>query len=309
MHRKNKAVSVFFFVLLFPYILIHSLCRFTYEKLTAPKVIRDVLAKERTREFRYELAIVAIAKNEALYVREWIKYHLVASEGSVHFFLYDNDSEDGLEDVIRDFIDNGVVTYIPYPGNKMQLPAYDDAIAKYSGEARYMAFIDLDEFITSRQDVSITKQIRDLIEKNNACGLGLNWCLYGSSGEKKKRDGLLIERFQRHGTTGFWGNEHVKSIVNPRMVKRMISCHYPLYYAGGWNINTKGKRQHLWINKPVDWDILYISHFFCKSEEEFIKKKSRGFADRNGGYDMSNFNLYDVNDVSDDILLRYVNRM
>ena len=58
--------------------------------------------REDASLFRYELAVVAILKNEAPYVREWVEYHLVA--GVDHFYLYDNDSEDNLAEVLKPLI-------------------------------------------------------------------------------------------------------------------------------------------------------------------------------------------------------------
>ena len=42
--------------------------------------------------FPYDLAVVAIFKDEGRYLREWLDYHLLA--GVEHFYLYNNDSAD-----------------------------------------------------------------------------------------------------------------------------------------------------------------------------------------------------------------------
>ena len=47
--------------------------------------------------FLHELAIVAIVKDEAHYLKEWLDYHLAA--GVDHFFIYDNDSKDDTREV------------------------------------------------------------------------------------------------------------------------------------------------------------------------------------------------------------------
>ena len=47
--------------------------------------------------FLYDLAVVAIMKNEAPYVKEWLDYHLLA--GVDHFFIYDNETPDNLKEV------------------------------------------------------------------------------------------------------------------------------------------------------------------------------------------------------------------
>ena len=66
--------------------------------------------------FVYDLAVVAILKNEAPYVKEWLDYHLLA--GADHFFLYDNESPDNLKEVLQPYIDAGIVTYTFYPGQR-----------------------------------------------------------------------------------------------------------------------------------------------------------------------------------------------
>ncbi|MBR7025230.1 MAG: glycosyltransferase family 2 protein, partial [Selenomonadaceae bacterium] len=48
--------------------------------------------------FLYDLAVVAIFKNEGHYLKEWLDYHLFA--GVEHFYLYNNNSTDNYEEVL-----------------------------------------------------------------------------------------------------------------------------------------------------------------------------------------------------------------
>ena len=100
--------------------------------------------------FLYDLAVVAILKNEGPYLKEWLDYHLLA--GVDHFYLYDNESPDNQAEVAKPYVEAGLVTYIPFPGIAMQMPAYNDAINRFKFQARYMAFIDGDEFIYPKSD-------------------------------------------------------------------------------------------------------------------------------------------------------------
>ncbi len=95
--------------------------------------------------FLYDLAIVAIFKDEARYLKEWLDYHLLA--GVEHFYLYNNDSTDNYREVLAPYVEKNLVTLIDFPGKVMQVPAYNDAVEKFRFESRYMAFIDLDEFV------------------------------------------------------------------------------------------------------------------------------------------------------------------
>ena len=76
--------------------------------------------------FPYDLAVVAILKNEGRYLKEWLDYHLLA--GVDHFYLYDNDSTDNYKEIIAPYVEAGLVTSKFFPGKKMQLEAYDEAV-------------------------------------------------------------------------------------------------------------------------------------------------------------------------------------
>ncbi|MBR0060514.1 MAG: glycosyltransferase family 92 protein, partial [Selenomonadaceae bacterium] len=119
--------------------------------------------------FLYDLSIVAILKNEAPYLREWLDYHLMA--GVDHFYLYDNESTDNQAEVAAPYVEAGIVDYIPVPGEVMQTPVYNDAVNRFKFQSRYMAFIDCDEFIypkSNRRVVDIVDEI--LLHDPNAAG-------------------------------------------------------------------------------------------------------------------------------------------
>ena len=100
---------------------------------------------EKNIVFKDYLSVVAIVKNEALYIEEWIEYHKLL--GITRFYIYDNESTDGLKRVLNKYICNGEVIYKSYPGKTMQCFAYNDVINQYKYKTKYMAFIDIDEFI------------------------------------------------------------------------------------------------------------------------------------------------------------------
>ena len=308
----NKPVKYFLLLLVSPFILIKGLFCIIYEYSLGKVFISKSIKKDRIKDYEYELGFVVIVKNEGAYIREWIDYHLTVCDGKTIFYIYDNDSEDNLKSIIGDYIDRGIVKYFFYPGKAKQLSAYEEAIAKYGDECRYMAFIDADEFIYPVQGDNIISEITAIFKKNKyAVGLGINWAIYGSSGREKKTEGLVTERFLKRAEDDFWGNEHIKSICNPRFVKDFISPHYPIYKLGGISVNPKGSRQLLWYISPVDFDTIRLNHYFGKSKEEYIVKRARGWADyENGFYDgFERFNAYDRNEIYDDSVLRFTKRI
>ena len=111
--------------------------------------------------FLYDLAVAAILKNEGHYLKEWLDYHLLA--GVNHFYLYDNDSTDDSAEIIKPYMEAGLVDYFFMPGKVMQLVAYNDAVKKFKFQCRYMAFIDLDEFIFPRKRQSISEVVDEIL--------------------------------------------------------------------------------------------------------------------------------------------------
>ncbi len=287
-----------------PIIILRWIMSGVYEKTIGKIVARRFRKNDINRNFKYELGIVAIAKDEGQYIKEWVKYHKVVGVDKI--YLYDNGSSDNTKSEIDDYVKSGFIKWIPFPGSVMQIPAYNDAIKKYSNECRYMAFIDLDEFIVPTKRELLVDTIRRIIKRNlYAGGIGVNWALFGSSGYEKQQEKPITQTFFRRADETAWPNFHVKTICNPRVVKNYISPHFPVYKLGFINIAPNGKRQYVWGNRYVDYSEIRCHHYFCKSKEEWIIKRSRGMADRNQVYNMEKFNEYDINDVFDDIMIRY----
>lgn len=150
-------------------------------------IVRRVIS-DNTKK-KYNLGIVAIAKNEEDYIKEWVAFHKVM--GFDKIILYDNDSTDNMVEEIRPFIEEGYVIYNEIHGTAQQLNAYNDALKKYTKLFKYLAFIDCDEFLFP---VDPHETVLSVIEKTMnldrcAGGVCVNWAMFGSSGlEKKQRD-------------------------------------------------------------------------------------------------------------------------
>ena len=109
--------------------------------------------KKNHAEPQFYLAVCAIAKNEGPYFQEWIEWH--RKQGVEKFYIYDNESTDGTKEILQPYVDAGIVEYTFWPGKKMQLPAYDDCFERHRTETRWLAVIDLDEYIVPVKDGSI----------------------------------------------------------------------------------------------------------------------------------------------------------
>ncbi|MDE5745782.1 MAG: glycosyltransferase family 92 protein [Paramuribaculum sp.] len=229
--------------------------------------------KRDKSEPEYYLAVCAIAKNEGPYFKEWIDWHL--SVGVEKFYIYDNGSDDNTAEVLKPYIEKGIVDYISFPGYRMQLAAYDDCLVRYRFDARWIAFIDLDEFIVPVADRSVPEFLK---KHEDAPGVEINWLIYGSGGAVEKSDCPVMERFKHHSKRNHKLNRHVKSIVNPRRVYSMIGCH-EVARINGKAVDSHGDAiTRNFREREPQQDVIKINHYAVRSREEFIEKQNRGRA-------------------------------
>jgi hypothetical protein len=268
-------------------------------------------------DFKYNLAIACIMKYEEDYVEEWVKYHLCV--GVKHFYIYDNNEESYMKDVLKKYIDDGTVDLIPMYGDVMMFPAYNHCINTYKNDCKYIAFIDADEFLVPIEDVPVDKVVEDLFTKYkdpNLAGLTVRWQTYGTGNHKTKPEGLMIENYlyKENGSLDI----HIKTIVDPRKVSTWGNphfCHYtkPEYYS----IDESGNKVTGPFNGAGSRNIIRLNHYYYKSEEEFTKNRlKRGKCDRavddkfmKNHIEKQLDRMKNSNNEYDDMMLRYVDRV
>ncbi|WP_423216735.1 glycosyltransferase family 92 protein [Streptococcus equinus] len=133
--------------------------------------------KVKFKKKKHYASICGIFKNEGLYLKEWIDYHLKI--GIDHFYLYNNFSDDNYESVLRPYVQTGIVDLINWPVEQGQLSAYEDCIFKFKSESSWIGFIDIDEFITPLNGVNF---INELTKLENRPVVKIYWKIFGSSG-------------------------------------------------------------------------------------------------------------------------------
>ena len=257
-------------------------------------------------EFKYNLAFAVIVKNEAPYIDEWISYHKVV--GVEKFYIYDNESNDNLKDVLKPYIDEGSVDYTFFPGKAVQILAYKDAIKKHKQDTQYLGFIDIDEFVVPINNPNIVNVLNEVMPLDDkAAGVAINWKMYGSSGFMEKQDGLIIENYRYRANDDFKENSHIKTICNPRLVQDFKNVYCPEYIDDLYNIDENGKKVSGTRNSKCPCSRLRINHYFTKSMEEYVQKMNKGKADSLDKRTLDDFNANNKNDVYDYILEQYAN--
>ena len=223
----------------------------------------------------HELAIGAIFRNEACNLVEWLTFH--RGTGVTHFYLYNNNSTDNYLEVLRPWIAEGLVTLTEWPVSPGQRSAYMHCVRKRWRDARWIAFIDLDEFLFSPQQIDI----RSVLRRYADVPALYVYCLVFGSSEHTTRPAMpVIEAYVRRET--LCRTDTGKSIVNPRFVRNVPNSHHFALWKGR-TVDTSRRPTASPTGKvlpdraPV-YDILRINHYFCKSRDDLRDKAARGDA-------------------------------
>ncbi|MFA4053033.1 glycosyltransferase family 92 protein [Duncaniella muris] len=241
------------------------------------------------------LAVCAIAKDEGPYFKEWLDWHI--SQGVEKFYIYDNESTDCTREVLRPYIESGVVEYCYYPGYRRQIAAYDDCMDRHRFDTRWLAFIDLDEFIVPIADSSIPEFLKRF---EDSPAVEINWLIYGSGGAEKKSTDPVMQRFRHHSLPGHRLNRHVKSIVDPRRVFVMTGCHEAARIDGIAADSHGDPITRNFREREPQQDVIRVNHYAVRSKEEFIEKQNRGRASgTQRTIPMDYFYNYDLNDIAE----------
>lgn len=246
--------------------------------------ITTVLWSESKPEktYRYELSIGAIFRDESPYLKEWIEFHKLV--GVQHFYLFNNRSTDEYKSVLEPYIANGEVELFDWPYEasswenwlyEVQASAYEACITFARGHSKWLAIIDIDEFLTPIRSDNVIDILKDYEIYG---GVGFNWKLFGNSGlldlESNK---LMIESLNMtavHDRTTHFG---IKSIVQPERVSGCHHPHYVVYNEGFFHVNSN-KEPSInpdGVTNGVYYDKLVINHYWSRTGNYLYKKLQR----------------------------------
>ncbi len=220
----------------------------------------------------YELGIVTLFRNEANYLREWIEYHRML--GVDHFILYNDRSDDNWRSVLKPYIDLHLVEVIEWhkdPSTPLfptwQIMAYKDGLARSKGNTKWLAFIDVDEFILPKKNGTILECLNKYY--SFASGVYICWRNFGTGGLYIKPGAPIITQLVACSRIFHPRNASGKSIVkvddvlidlvwSPHQLTLRQGAQYydgsgfPLYFNGSdLVVNPKHTSEHIQINHYV----------------------------------------------------------
>jgi hypothetical protein len=250
-----------------------------------------------------DLAISCSIRNEATYLREWIEFHRLV--GVSRFYLYSHWSTDEYQRVLAPYIAEGIVRLHRWWGYRAHPGVRRHCLRTYSDDARWIAFLDADEFLFPTMGDSLPAE---LTSYSDHPGVVVHWQVFGSSKHKSRPPGLVIENYLHRASDDRAINHHVKSIVQPQMALRPQETHTFSFLGGARAVNERYESITSPLPPSVVTDRLRINHYFCKSREEGEIKCRKGQVDRHPQRTMEEWEIYDreCSDLEDRTILRFL---
>ncbi|SDF87844.1 Glycosyltransferase family 92 [Dyadobacter soli] len=276
---------------------------FSIQKLLSKFRSSDI---DQKAEPEYYLSVCCIVKDENDYLPEWLDYHRKIGAG--HCYIYDNGSKTPVKELIDALGYAGFVTVTRIPGQNMHVKAYQHCLDNFGYKSRWIAFIDMDEFIVPKNE---SANLPEFLEKyENYGGLGLSWLIFGSNNHISKPAGSQLQNFTRRSEISFPPNRHIKSIVQPRHVRSAYKSHCFKFKPGFSCVNEHFVPIEEAV-ADVSVDTIQLNHYYCRSLEEYHQKMERGISDTKRKRKLEEFHNHDneSNAVEDTTILRILEKL
>src|SRR5438105_35552 len=104
-------------------------------------------------------------------------------QGVSQVLIFDNESTDGTRDILKGVARHLPISVVNWPGQdyyQVQMEAYCDGAMRLTGQADWVAFIDIDEFLFSSRGYSMPRELAEFGPDVGAIAVGHG--IFGSAG-------------------------------------------------------------------------------------------------------------------------------
>ncbi len=271
-----------------------------------------LLSSAKIIAYEQEISVCAIFRDEASILKEWIEFHKLI--GVEHFYLYNNNSVDGFREILAPYIKNEIVSLIEWPlsystreeWRYVQGAAYRNCAQRSLGKTKWLAYIDVDEFIVPVKEYSLKHLLRKYHEHD---GLKVCWVLFGTSHLKTlNTQKLLIEQLLLRAPLGLARNKLVKSIVKPESLdinEPDWGPHTPIFKKGYYAVDENKKYVGRGSVEQHTSKYIRINHYWMRSQSYFLRRK-RNSTNRLGMLSKRSLDSYKMYNAEEDtLILRY----
>ena len=217
-----------------------------------------------------KFAVMAIFKNEAMGIREWIEHY--KWQGVDEILLLDNNSTDNWKEKIKGLEDN--VTVIHAPRNHVQAENYVNLGLPWLKEhgVQVLGILDLDEYMFGTDGKNLKKHVEQIFgAADRPSQFSCRWTMFGSSGHDKQPESIRKSFTWRKKELDF----NIKSVVWLNDIVDLtggLPNDIHVYYKGvnQHRCNVSGRTDQC----PSG---IQINHYAIQSKEFFEKvKMTRG---------------------------------
>lgn len=239
--------------------------------LFASNILRDMINKPK-----HNIVVCVIAKNEHLYINEWIGHYIKLGVDRV--YLFDNDDSDSK--YIGNFIDGEYLSKVVIINRRgvpqAQLNCYQYFYDKYNMTFKWCLFCDVDEYLIGVDSIDkLVENVPSEIEQ-----IRIKWNLFG--------DDNIVERDTKQTFNSF------KNIINDNTISnqgkfvirgglkdiKFISAHYCVRFISNEKIMLNSClpsgavcNSKVSIEEDYSNETIFLNHYMTKTLSEFVNQK------------------------------------
>lgn len=253
----------------------------------------------------YDISIGCVFQNEARYLNEWIEFHKLI--GVQHFVLINDRSTDDFLEVLQPYIDAREVELFSNPcpealrgrnWPKYQCAVHSALVKHQRGVSRWLALVDVDEFIVPSLSNNLLDFLRDYEDFG---GLYIRWEPFGTSYVAQVPErALMIETLCLKWKFIKGYDMLGKSIVKPQRVLRANIHECELMPGFSYLDSNPGMESEI--------PSIRIFHYWSRDEEFLLKcKLPRTLAIKDWGIEEQSLDYFKTlfNDVPDYSMRRF----
>ena len=249
----------------------------------------------------YFLSVLAIFKNEAINLKVWLDHYLW--QGVEHFYLIDNGSTDESRDVLKPYVECGLVTYFYTEERHKQVELYRRVFdaERIKEKTYWLAICDLDEFFYGvHKKLATALKTKELDYYHT---LYCHWHMFGSDRLIAQPTDIRTGIIHRKPVL----DSNTKYIFKPATIKHSSMIWIHGLVTPGTNVVIQEK-YHPRIKVLGDGSTIRLNHYPIQSLEFFQKvKMTRGSANvaaHDKIRDMAYFRRYDEGTIFKDDTLK-----
>jgi hypothetical protein len=227
------------------------------------------------RSMRPTSTLVAIMKDEAPYIIEWLAYHRLLGFDRIR--IYSNDCSDGTDALLDKLQAAGEVEHVRWPSVPGVLPQHSAYMDTFRAcDTDWFMSLDADEFLNLAKASTVGEFLATI--PDDAAAIAVCWRVFGSGGQLWRGPQPVTQRFTWAAPVDHHLNRRIKTISRVSAVDA-VGIHAAKVRDGHFVLATgEPAKLHRGNFAQPRYEVAQINHYVVRSREEFADKMARGNA-------------------------------